>query len=71
MMSRANIALQYQGNRHPCRAALFVAARAQLVEKVIEPALHAEKLVIATDLSTQSVAYRGSDGELISSDVHM
>ncbi|MFN8359543.1 MAG: dTMP kinase [Candidatus Kapaibacterium sp.] len=49
---------------------LFVAARAQLVEKVIEPALHAGKLVICDRFIDSSVAYQGFGRGIDISDVH-
>jgi len=48
---------------------LFVAARAQLVEKVIEPALDAGKLVICDRFIDSSVAYQGFGRGIDISDV--
>jgi dTMP kinase len=49
---------------------LFVAARAQLVEKVIRPALDAGKLVICDRYCDSSVAYQGFGRGIDIDDVH-
>lgn len=49
---------------------LFVAARAQLVEKVIRPALDAGKLVICDRYCDSSVAYQGFGRGINIEDVH-
>ncbi len=49
---------------------LFVAARAQLVEKVIRPALDAGKLVICDRFIDSSVAYQGFGRGIDIDDVH-
>lgn len=49
---------------------LFVAARAQLVEKVIRPALDAGKLVICDRYCDSSVAYQGFGRGIDVDDVH-
>lgn len=56
------------GQRHPlaveCEALLYMASRAQLVAKVIEPALSAGKVVVCDRFLLANVVYQGHAGGL-------
>lgn len=45
---------------HPCELALFLASRAEHVEKVIKPALEKKRVVLCDRFNDSSAAYQGS-----------